>query len=127
MNMYGNNFGNGFGNYTPNYAQNNNQNVGQVQDDRIWVQNENAAEAYLVAANSFVRLWDSQKPVFYEKRSDAIGRPFPMEVYEYKKKSVQHTAEQDELMKEIDDIKNRLIRLEGGKNESESNADDAAV
>lgn len=54
------------------------------QDDRIWVASESAAEAFLVAANGFVRLWDSNKPVFYEKRADMNGRPMPLVAYEYK-------------------------------------------
>lgn len=54
------------------------------QDDRIWVASESAAEAFLVAANGFVRLWDSNKPVFYEKRADMSGRPMPLVAYEYK-------------------------------------------
>jgi hypothetical protein len=56
----------------------------QSNDERIWVQGKNAAEAYLVAANGFVRLWDSNGQVFYEKRADASGRPC-METYEYKR------------------------------------------
>ena len=55
-----------------------------TQDDRIWVASESAAEAFLVAANGFVRLWDSNKPVFYEKRADMNGRPMPLVAYEYK-------------------------------------------
>lgn len=55
-----------------------------TQDDRIWVGSESAAEAFLVAANGFVRLWDSNKPVFYEKRADMNGRPMPLVAYEYK-------------------------------------------
>lgn len=55
-----------------------------TQDDRIWVSSESAAESFLVAANGFVRLWDSNKPVFYEKRADMNGRPMPLVAYEYK-------------------------------------------
>lgn len=55
-------------------------------DERLWVQGEDAAKAYLVAPNAFVRLWDSQKNVFYEKRADNIGRPY-METFEYSRKS----------------------------------------
>lgn len=62
-------------------------------DERIWVQGQGAAEAYLVAPNSFVRLWDSQAPIFYEKRADQTGRPF-LEVFEYKRKGTDSpTAE----------------------------------
>lgn len=69
--MYGGNY------YQPNYQQQ------PAQDERIWVQNETSAEAYLVAPNGFVRLWDSSRPVFYEKRADSTGRPLPMDVFEY--------------------------------------------
>lgn len=54
------------------------------QDDRIWVASESAAEAFFVTANGFARLWDSNKPVFYEKRADINGRPMPLVAYEYK-------------------------------------------
>lgn len=55
-------------------------------DDRIWVQGEGAATSYLVAANGFVRLWDSTAPVFYEKQADAQGKPLPMVIYDYKRR-----------------------------------------
>ena len=54
------------------------------QDDRIWVASESAAEAFQMVPNGFVRLWDSNKPVFYEKRADMNGRPMPLVAYEYK-------------------------------------------
>lgn len=60
------------------------QNPQSGQDDRIWVASESAADSFLVAANGFVRLWDSNKPVFYEKRADMNGRPMPLVAYEYK-------------------------------------------
>lgn len=59
-------------------------NQGNMQDERIWVQSAAAAEAYPVAANSFVRLWHSTQPIFYEKSADPIGRPSPIIAYEYK-------------------------------------------
>lgn len=55
-----------------------------MQDDRIWVANEQAADSYQIVPNGFVRLWDSNQPVFYEKRADATGRPLPLVAYEYK-------------------------------------------
>lgn len=55
-------------------------------DDRIWVQGEGAATSYLVAANGFVRLWDSTAPVFYEKQADAQGKPLPIVIYDYKRR-----------------------------------------
>lgn len=113
----------------------------QSNDERIWVQGKNAAEAYLVAANGFVRLWDSNGQVFYEKRADASGRPC-METYEYKrlgtelpKTGAESKSSVNDYSKEIDSLKVRLAALEkrlndGGRanaNVSESNANDSAV
>lgn len=119
------------------------QGFGQQQnsDERIWVQGKNAAEAYLVAANGFVRLWDSNGQVFYEKRADASGRPC-METYEYKrlgaelpKTEAENKSSVNDYSKEIDGLKARLAALEKRLNDggranasiSESNANDSAV
>lgn len=119
------------------------QGFGQQQnsDERIWVQGKNAAEAYLVAANGFVRLWDSNGQVFYEKRADASGRPC-METYEYKrlgaeppKTEAENKSNVNDYSKEIDSLKARLAALEKRLNDggranasiSESNANDSAV
>lgn len=88
------------------------------QDDRIWVASESAAEAFLVAANGFVRLWDSNKPVFYEKRADMNGRPMPLVAYEYKIRDSgsapdainagfeQRLAAVEEKLKQMEGVKN---------------------
>lgn len=94
-----------------------------TQDERIWVQNKGAADAYLMAPNSFVRLWDSQQPVFYEKRSDASGRP-QIEIYEYRKQETQST-QADDFVSRLEAMEQRLTALEGRHNESD--ADDSAV
>lgn len=93
-------------------------------DERIWVQGEDAARAYLVAANSFVRLWDSTKQVFYEKRADQTGRPY-MEVFEYQRKPAENPAakkngDADSITRdEIEALKKRVEALEV-KNESDA-------
>lgn len=101
-------------------------------DERIWVQNKFAADVYLVAPNSFVRLWDASRPVFYEKRADANGRPLPLEVYEYKKVVMQTETETNNAVnyqEQIDSIIKRLDTLERGSNESnkQPNADDNGI
>lgn len=124
--MYGYNYGQNYNNN--NYVQN----YQPTQDERIWVQGEASAEAYLVAPNSFVRLWDSCKPVFYEKRADATGRPMPLEAYSYAKieaKSLRNDAQGAiDYQKEIDAIIRRIEVLEGGmKHDTKSNTDDAGI
>lgn len=41
----------------------------------IWVQGEAGAKSYLVAPNSTVQLWDSEKQTIYLKSADASGMP----------------------------------------------------
>ena len=109
--------------------QNQNQ---PAQDERIWVQNQMAAEAYLVAPNGFVRLWDASKPVFYEKRADVTGRPMPLDVYKYEKTSIQANLSDNSTIdyrNELDGLMRRVEALEKGlKNaNAESNTDDTNV
>lgn len=87
-------------------------------DERIWVQGEDAAKAYLVAPNSFVRLWDSNCNVFYEKSADQSGRPY-MQTFEYSPRNAvpQNTAVSDaggtiDYGKEIEALKRRIQALE---------------
>lgn len=67
------------------------------QEETLYVPNEQAAESYLMAPNSFVRLWDANQPVFYEKRTDPQGRPFPMEKYTYQKATEKPVEEKIDL------------------------------
>lgn len=96
-------------NYMPN--QSNNQPINSSnQDERIWVTNQSAAEAYLVASNGFVRLWDSSCNKFYEKSADYSGRPYPMKVYEYKEVTGQIPTENNDFVSkdEFTEFKNKV-------------------
>lgn len=96
--MWGNNFngfqpGGGYG-YPQQYGQMP-QNYGQqpqqygqmpaapMRDDRIWVEGEEAARSFLVAANSSAVLWDSGSDTIYFKRTDVSGRPLPMMILDF--------------------------------------------
>lgn len=85
-------------------------------DERIWVQNKTAADAYLIAPGGFVRLWSATEPVFYEKRADATGRPLPMDVYEYTKRTSGTVEpvknETIDYKSEIEALKERIEALE---------------
>lgn len=41
----------------------------------IWVQGEAGAKSYLVAPNTTVQLWDSERQTIYLKSADASGMP----------------------------------------------------
>lgn len=134
--------------YLPNYAQQNNNipntnmNIPRVNsslDERVWVSNEQAAESFLLAPSSFVRLWDSSTNRFYEKRSDINGRPLPMDVYEYTRILPQNDVQKqsvdnlpmEEINARFEEISNRIEALEKTKkvtkNAKQSDADDSGV
>lgn len=104
------------------------QQPAQQLDERIWVANEQAAESYLVAPNSFVRLWDSNKNQFYEKRSDASGRPMPIECYKYERITARQGMNESiatvDYQKQIDGLNGRIKAIEealsNGKHDAEN-------
>lgn len=53
------------------------------QNSPIWVQGEEGAKAYMVAAGCSVMLMDSESNVFYLKSSDQSGMPMPLRVFDY--------------------------------------------
>lgn len=71
-----------------NFGQQPAQGYGQMpaapmRDDRIWVEGEEAARSFLVAANSSAVLWDSGRDTIYFKRTDVSGRPLPMMILDF--------------------------------------------
>lgn len=91
----------------------------QPPDDRIWVASETAAEAYQIVPGGFARLWDSNKPVFYEKRADMSGRPFPLVAYEYKVRDTPTAPDgvNASFEKRLAAIEEKIKQMEGEKNE----------
>lgn len=49
----------------------------------IWVQGEEGAKGYLVAAGNSVLLMDSEKSTFYIKATDTSGMPQPLRTFDY--------------------------------------------
>lgn len=49
----------------------------------IWVQGEEGAKAYMVAAGNSVLLMDSEANTFYLKSTDASGMPLPLRIFDY--------------------------------------------
>ena len=81
----------------------------QSTDERIWVSSPAAADAYLMAPNSFVRLWDSSRPVFYE--------------YSRKDMQAQEKAPATDYTDRLKSIEERLSALERSRNESDEQPD----
>ncbi len=90
------------------------------QDDRIWVASESAAEAFQMVPNGFVRLWDSNKPIFYEKRADMNGRPMPLVAYEYKIRDAAAAPEavNPDFEKRLSALEDKIRAMEGTKHDA---------
>lgn len=54
----------------------------------IWVQGEEGAKAYMVAAGNSVLLMDSENSAFYIKSTDASGMPMPLRVFDYTERTM---------------------------------------
>lgn len=61
----------------------------QPQNSITWVQGEEGAKAYLVAAGNSVWLMDSEAPVFYIKSTDASGVPMPLRIFDFHERGGQ--------------------------------------
>lgn len=77
--MFGYGYGNGYGYGVPQYYAPNQpvqqQPTPPSNDERIWVQGEAAAKAYLVANGATATLWDSERPRIFLKSVAANGFP----------------------------------------------------
>lgn len=83
-NIYNNGYQNAYNPYygqvpmqnTPNMVMTQQQSqMGQKQSNRVWVQGEAGAKSFLVAPNSEVELWDSERQSIYIKTADMNGIP----------------------------------------------------
>lgn len=105
-------FNNGYPmNYQPMYMQQ----PQQQQSSIIWVQGEAGAKSYLVAPNTTVQLWDSEKQVIYLKSADASGMPSiktldytireaPQQIAPVMGSEYATKADLEELKKRIDEL-----------------------
>lgn len=93
--------------YYPNYypAQVPSQNLPtpqqqtQQSNNVIWVQGEDAARAYMCAANSSVLLMDSDANRFYIKTADASGMPLPLRIFDFEERvQAPKTAQKDTII-----------------------------
>ena len=96
----------------------------------IWVQGEAGAKSYLVAPNTTVQLWDSERQVIYLKSADASGMP-SMKILDYTIRDRLQTElpvqtqsnEEFVTRKEFDALKAQIEEREARRNEHHANAD----
>lgn len=79
-----------------------------MPDDRIFVQGDVGAKAYIVAPGNTVTLWDSENPVIYRKSVNSQGVPVMQRIrYTY-----DEEPEASAYDKRLSGIEERLARLE---------------
>lgn len=85
------------------------QNVQTVSSDRVWVQGDTGAKAYLVAKNTEQVIWDSEAPIIYIKTVDSFGRP-SMITLDYKVREPEPQAT-GVASSEVNDLKEKVDKL----------------
>lgn len=74
----------------------------------IWVQGEEGAKAYMVAAGNSVLLMDSETSTFYIKTTDNSGMPQPLRIFDY----TERKAQQKQAVQEKAETKDYVTREE---------------
>lgn len=79
----------------------------QQSDSIKWVQGEQAAKSYFVAAGQSVLLMDSENPTIYIKSVDQSGMPLPLRIFDYVERKTEPTQSQSEEVKPATDYISR--------------------
>lgn len=90
-NYYPQNYPQSYPQFYPQYTQSI-QSQSQQNNGMIWVQGMAGAKSYLVAPNSTVQLWDSERNSIYIKSADASGMP-SMKILDYKEREQSQSSE----------------------------------
>ena len=93
-NYYPQNYPQSYPQFYPQYTQSI-QSQSQQNNGMIWVQGMAGAKSYLVAPNSTVQLWDSERKTIYIKSADASGMP-SMKILDYKEREQSQSSEPTE-------------------------------
>ena len=95
-----------------------------AQNGIVWVQGEEGAKAYLVAAGNTMILMDSEAQTFYIKSTDSSGMPMPLRAFDYSERTGQAKHAQDTsnyvTREEFERLEKKLTELyQGGMNNAE--------
>ena len=87
----------------------------------VWVNNIEEANAYMVAPNNAVQLWDKNSPCVYLKTADAAGKP-TMQIFDLVERKAAQSATQEPaegndyvLRSEFDKLKETVSTLTAKK------------
>lgn len=94
--------------YSQQQAQQPMQQPAPQNQQIIWVQGEEGAKAYMVAAGNSVLLMDSETSTFYIKTTDNSGMPQPLRIFDY----TERKAQQKQAVQEKAETKDYVTREE---------------
>lgn len=85
----------------------------QVESQRVWVQGESSAKAYIVKNNTEQVLWDAEQPVIYIKTVDITGKPSTVTLdYTIRNPKVEDDQNETAALKaEISELKDMMKQL----------------
>lgn len=83
------------------------QQAAQQSAPIIWVQGEEGAKAYMVAAGNSVLLMDSEASTFYIKATDTSGMPQPLRIFDYTERTAAKAAPQRPAQQQGDEYVTR--------------------
>lgn len=89
----------------------------------VWVQGEAAAKSYLLAPNTTLALWDSERQTIYLKSADPAGMP-TMKILDYTIRQATATLPAEggwATKEEISQLANQIKALEDKMRGAESN------
>lgn len=89
----------------------------------IWVKGRNEADAYPVAPNGAVALWDMENPCIYLKKADPSGKP-TITVYDLVERTDKPIQTEQPVYASKDDLAAFRGDLDGMKNEIKRMQDD---
>lgn len=85
----------------------------QVESQRVWVQGESSAKAFIVKNNTEQVLWDAEQPVIYIKTVDITGKPSTVTLdYTIRNPKVEDDQNETAALKsEIAELKDMMKQL----------------
>ena len=87
-------------------------NNNQMNNGITWVQGEQAAKAYPVAAGQSILLLDSEASTFYIKSVDQSGMPGPLRIFDFVERKEDPQPKQEPIYitkEEFEEFKNNIL------------------
>ena len=94
------------------------QQMPQFVDDRVFVNDQAEAEAYMLFPGNVIHLWHRTENICYERRKDMNGREYPMLILRYTSEKVRTKEEMyEERIRVLEELVQKMNAKEVSENE----------